>query len=66
MPECLKSVAMRSVHYLHSIMYNESLALAMYQITGNKQIFLGSLKMVKNTVLLATGRCRSHASAAKP
>ena len=35
-------------------------------MSGDKQMFLRSLKRVKNMLLLTTGRCRSHASAAKP
>ena len=49
-----------------TLIYNESLARAMYQMNGNKQMFLRSIKRVKNTMLLTTGPCLSHASAAKP
>ena len=49
-----------------ALIYNESLAGMMYQMNGDKQMFLPSLKMVKSKMLLTTGRCRSHASAAKP
>ena len=38
----------------------------MYQMVADKQMFLWSLKRVKYTMLLTTGRCHSHASAAKP
>ena len=49
-----------------AFIYNESLAQAMYQMNGDRQMFLRSLKRAKNTMLLTTDRCRSHASAAKP
>ena len=49
-----------------ALIYNESLARDLYQMSGDKQMFLRSLKRVKNMMLLTTGRCRSHASAAKP
>ena len=49
-----------------ALIYNESLAGTMYQMNGDKQMFLPSLKTVKSKMLLTTGRCRSHASAAKP
>ena len=35
-------------------------------MSADKQIFLRSLKRVKNTMLLTTGRCCSHASASNP
>ena len=46
--------------------FNESLARAMYQMSGGKQMFPRSLKKVKNMMQLTIDRCRSHASAAKP
>ena len=49
-----------------ALILNESLARAMYQMSGDKLMFLRSLKKVKNMMLLITDRCRSHASAAKP
>ena len=49
-----------------ALIYNEPLARGMYQMNGDKQMFLRSIKRVKNTMLLTTGRCRSHASLAKP
>ena len=38
----------------------------MYQMSGDKLMFLRSLKKVKNMMLLNTDWCRLHASAAKP
>ena len=38
----------------------------MYHMSGHKQMFLRSLKRVIDKMLLTTGWCRSHASAAKP
>ena len=49
-----------------ALIYNESLARARYQMSGDKHMFLRSLKRVKNMMLLTTCRCRSHASAANP
>ena len=49
-----------------ALIFNESLARAMYQMSGNKLMFLRSLKKVNNMMLLIIDRCRSHASAAKP
>ena len=49
-----------------ALIYNESLPQAMYQMNGDNQMFLGSIKRAKNTMLLTTGQCRSYASAAKP
>ena len=49
-----------------ALIYNESLARAMYQMIGDKQMFLQSLKRMKSTMLLITGRFCSHASAANP
>ena len=48
------------------LIFNESLAQAMYQMSGDKLMFLWSLKKVKIMMLLIIARCRSHASAAKP
>ena len=49
-----------------ALIYNESLARGDLPDEWHKQMFLRSLKRVKNTLLLTTGGCRSHASAAKP
>ena len=49
-----------------ALIYNESLARGNVPDEWRKQMFLRSLKRVKNTMLLTTGQCRSHASAAKP
>ena len=50
-----------------ALIFNESsLARAMYQMIGDKLMFLWSFKKVKNMMLLIIDRCRSRASAAKP
>ena len=49
-----------------ALIFNESLARAMYQMSGDKQMFPRFLKKVKNMMQLTIDRCRSHASAAKP
>ena len=52
-----------------ALIFNESLAWGgVPEMSGDKLMFLRSLKKVKNTcmMLLIIGRCRSHASAAKP
>ena len=52
-----------------ALIFNESLPrgdVPEWQMSGDKQMFLQSLKKVKNIMLLTIDRCRSHASAAKP
>ena len=49
-----------------ALIFNESLARAMYQMSGDKQMFPQSLKKVKNLMQLTVDWCRSHASVAKP
>ena len=40
-----------------ALIYNESLAQGVYQMSGDKQMFLRPLKRVKNMMLLTTGVC---------
>ena len=49
-----------------ALILNESLAQALYQMSGDKQMFPWSLKKVNNLLQLTIDWCRSHASVAKP